>query len=240
MNGRNNIAVGFMGPAGRPRPEDPVPELLCRGAEGKRRFSFVEMYRSFVCTPSAIICLAGNRRGKLVRPDLVKRIQLAVTGGDDCPACSHGHAKMALRHGMSDAEICGFLKWADDFIKPEEAKAILLARHFAGSRGYSRVQAFEALVKEHGERKVRVMLAAAQVTIAVNMYGAPYGAFRSRRKGRPFKGIPVFFGPWMLIGGALGMPVALLYAVLRGALDQANERMDRSATDQWTTRTTQS
>lgn len=217
---------------GKLKPADVIPESISSRAEFKRRFSFLEMYRSFVCMPSAMMCMAGNKKSKLVDPDLVKRIQLTVTEVNGCAACSYEHAKMALRQGMSGAEISSFLSGADDFIKPEEAKAIVFAQHFADSRGYPKEYAYEAIVREYGEEKARVMLAAAQVMIAGNMYGIPYSAFRSRRKGKPFKGSSLFFELGMLIGGVLSLPIALIHAVLRGSFDLANERVDRSTADQ--------
>ena len=43
---------------------------------------------------------------------------------------------MALRQGMSNEEISSFLSGGDDFIQPEEAKAIIFAQHFADSKGF--------------------------------------------------------------------------------------------------------
>lgn len=214
------------------KPEDVIPGSISSMTEYKRKFSFFEMYRSFVCMPRAIMCMAGNNKSKLVDADLVKRIQLAVTEVNGCAACSYEHAKLALRLGMSGAEISSFLSGANGFIKPEEAKAIVFAQHFAESKGYPKEQAYEAIVKEYGEEKARVMLAAAQVMIAGNMYGIPYSAFRSRRKGRPFKDSSLLFELGMLIGGVLSLPVALFHAVIRGSVDLHNEQLDRSNSDQ--------
>ncbi|HQW31337.1 MAG TPA: carboxymuconolactone decarboxylase family protein [Flavobacteriales bacterium] len=219
----------------KPTPEEVIPGSIRFRAEYKRKFSFLEMYRSFVCVPSAIMCMVGNNKSKLVDPDLVRRIQLAVTEVNGCAACSYEHAKRALRQGMSGAEISSFLSGADGFIKPEEAKAIVFAQHFADSRGFPKEYAYEAIVREYGEKKARIMLAAAQVMIAGNMYGIPYSAFQSRLKGKPFKDSSLFFELGMLIGGVLCLPVAILHAVLRGSFDLENERLDRSTTDQRTT-----
>lgn len=218
-------------------PEDVIPEAIRSMTEYKRKFSFLEMYRSFVCMPRAIMCMAGNNKSKLVDADLVKRIQLAVTEVNGCAACSYEHAKLALRQGMSGAEISSFLSGANGFIKPEEAKAIVFAQHFAESKGYPKEQAYEAIVKEYGEREARIMLSAAQVMIAGNMYGIPYSAFRSRRKGKPFKDSSLFFELVMLIGGVLSLPFAFIHGILRGSFDLPNERLDWK--DQGTTPTTQ-
>jgi len=211
----------------KPTPKEVIPEAISSRTEYKRRFSFWEMYRSFACIPRAIPDLIRNRKSKLVDPDLVKRIELAVTEVSGCAACSYEHAKMALRQGMSGAEISSLLSGADGFIKPEDAKAIAFAQHFAESKGHAKEYAFEAVVKEYGEEEARVMLSAAQVMIAGNMYGIPYSAFRSRLKGKPFKDSSLFYELGMLIGGVLALPFALLHGILRGTFDLDNERLDR-------------
>lgn len=57
-----------------------LPEAISKRHEYKRRFSFGEMYRSFVRLPRALIRLTQNRREGLVAPEVVERLQLAVTG----------------------------------------------------------------------------------------------------------------------------------------------------------------
>ncbi len=208
------------------KPEDVIPESISSMTEYKRKFSFWDMYRSFACIPRAIPSMIGNNKSKLVDPDLIKRIQLAVTEVNGCAACSYEHAKMALRQGMSGEEISSFLSGADSFIQPAEAKAIVFAQHFAESKGHPKDYAYEAIVKEYGEQKARIMLSAAQVMIAGNMYGIPYSAFRSRRKGKPFKDSSLFFELGMLIGGVLSLPFAFIHGLLRGTFDLPNERLD--------------
>ena len=51
---------------------------------------------------------------------------LAVTEVNGCAACSYAHTTFALREGMSNEEISSFLAGADDYIQPEEAKALFL------------------------------------------------------------------------------------------------------------------
>jgi AhpD family alkylhydroperoxidase len=210
----------------RPGPEDVIPEAIRSMTEYKRKYSFWDMYRSFACIPRAIPDIIGNKKSKLVDPDLVKRIELAVTEVNGCAACSYEHAKMALHQGMSGAEISSFLSGGEAFIKPEEAKAIVFAQHFADSQGHPKEYAYDAVVKEYGEKQARIMLSAAQVMIAGNTYGIPYSAFRSRLKGKPFKDSSLFFELGMLIGGALILPIAFLHGILRGSFDLPNERLD--------------
>jgi len=221
----------------KPTPEEVIPEAISSRTGYKRKFGFWDMYRSFACIPRAIPDLIGNKKSKLVDPDLVKRIELAVTEVNGCGACSYEHAKMALRQGMSGAEISSFLSGGEEFIKPEEAKAIVFAQHFTESKGHAKEYAYEAVVKEYGEKQARIILSAAQVMIAGNMYGIPYSAFRSRLKGRPFKDSSLFFELGMLVGGVLILPIAFLHGILRGSFDLPNERLDWK--EQETTRSAQ-
>lgn len=113
-----------------------LPESASSRIEFKRKFSFWEMYRAFIFLPIAMVKMVRNKRKKWVAKEFVRRLQLAVTEVNGCPACSYQHTKMALREGMSNEEISSFLSGGSAFIKPEEAKAIMFAQHFADSRGY--------------------------------------------------------------------------------------------------------
>ena len=209
-----------------------IPEAISSRTEFKRKFSLWEMYRSFVFLPGAMSKMIGNNKSKLVDNDFVKRIQLAVTEVNGCAACSYQHTIMALRQGMSNEEISSFLSGEDGFIKPEEAKGILFAQHFADSRGYPKKDAYDVLEKEYGDKKARIILSAAQIMIAGNMYGIPYSAFQSRRKGKPFKESTLFYEWGMMIAGVLVLPFALLQGLLRNLIGMSNMRLDTSSTDE--------
>lgn len=138
---------------------------------------------------------------------------------------------MALRQGMSNEEISSFLSGADNFVKPEEAKAILFAQHFADSRGFPKKYAFDAVIKEYKSEEAQIILSACQVMIAGNMYGIPYSAFQSRLKGEPFKGSSLFYELGMLLAGLLCMPIAVFYGFLRALLGLPNARFDKNTSE---------
>lgn len=184
--------------------------------EFKRKFSPGELYRSFVHIPRAISILAGNNRSKLVDKQFIERVQLAVTEVNGCAACSYQHTKMALQLGMSNEEISSFLSGGVDFIRPEEAKGIMFAQYFADSRGTPEKYAYDAIVSEYGEQQALVILAAARVMIAGNIYGIPFSAFLSRLQGKPYRGSSLLYEIGMLAGGIIMLPVALLHGLLRG------------------------
>jgi len=198
----------------------------------KRKFNIFELYRSFVYAPRAISKLIGNKNSKLVDPHFIERLQLAVTEVNGCAACAYQHAQMALEQGMSNEEITSFLNGDNNFTKPEEAKAIMFAQHFADSRGFPKKTTYDSIVKEYGEKKARIILSAAQIMIAGNMYGIPLSAFLSRFLGKPYKGSSLFYELGMLIVGILCLPIAIIHGILRGLIRLPNERFDKSTTNE--------
>lgn len=157
-----------------------LPDSIALRNDFKRKFNFWQLYRSFVYIPRAVSKLAKNNKTNLVDKRFIERLQLVVTEVNGCPACSYQHTKMALRQGMSNEEISSFLSGGDEFVKPEEAKAIIFAQHFADSKGFPKKYAYDAIVKEYGDERANIILSAVQIMIAGNMYGVPFSAFQSR------------------------------------------------------------
>lgn len=208
-----------------------IPEAISSRTEFKRKFSLWELYRALVFVPRAMSKLIANKKSQLVDEQFVERLQLAVTEVNGCPACSYQHTKMALQQGMSNEEISSFLSGGDDFIKPEEAKAIMFAQHFADSRAFPKKYAFDSIEKEYGKEIADIILAACQVMIAGNMYGIPYSAFQSRQKGKPYKDSTLFYELGMLIVGILVLPIAMINGLLRALIGLPNESFDKSTTE---------
>ncbi|HSH52532.1 MAG TPA: carboxymuconolactone decarboxylase family protein [Bacteroidales bacterium] len=209
-----------------------IAESVLQKDEFKRKFSLWELYRSFVFTPRAMSKLIGNRKSKLVDNHFVERLQLAVTEVNGCAACSYQHTQMALQQGMSNEEIISFLSGGSDFTKPEEAKAIMFAQHFADSRGFPKKNTYNSIIKEYGKKEARIILSACQVMIAGNMYGIPFSAFLSRLHGKPYKNSTLFYELGMLIAGLIFSPIAITHGFLRGLIGLPNERFNRSTTDE--------
>ncbi len=203
-------------------------ESVIQRDEFKRKFSFWELFRSFVFAPRAMRKLIGNKKSKLVDLHFVERLQLAVTEVNGCAACSYQHTQMALKQGMSNEEISSFLSGAGDYTKPEEAKAIMFAQHFADSRGFPKKYAYNAIVEEYGEKEARIILSAAQTMIAGNMFGIPFSALLSRFQGKPYKDSSLFYELGMEIGGIIVLPIAIVHGFLRGLVGSPNQRFDKS------------
>ena len=207
-------------------------ESVIQRDEFKRKFSFWELFRSFVFAPRAMRKLIGNKKSKLVDLHFVERLQLAVTEVNGCAACSYQHTQMALKQGMSNEEISSFLSGAGDYTKQEEAKAIMFAQHFADSRGFPKKYAYNAIVEEYGEKEARIILSAAQTMIAGNMFGIPFSALLSRFQGKPYKDSSLFYELGMEIGGIIALPIAIVHGLLRGLVGLPNERFDKSTVDE--------
>jgi len=208
-----------------------LSETVIQRNEYKRKYSIWELYRSFVLAPGALSELIRNNKTKLVDKRLIKRLQLAVTEVNGCAACSYQHTQMALKEGMSNEEISSFLSGGSEFTKPEEAKAIMFAQHFADTRGFPKKYAYESILEEYGKKKASIILSASQMMIAGNMYGIPFSAFLSRLQGKPYKDSTLFYELGMLIFGILCLPIAVIHGFLRGLLGLTNEKFDKTPTE---------
>ena len=204
-----------------------IPESLSR-SEYKRKFSFLELYRSYVYVPRAVRKLRINKKRKLIDSHFIERLQLAVTEVNGCAACSYAHTTMALREGMSNEEISSFLGGSDNYIKPEEAKAIMFAQHFADTRGYPQRDMYEAIVMEYGPEKARIILSAVQMMISGNMFGIPFSAYLARRKKKPFKDSSLGYEMGMLVGGIVVLPIAIVHSSVRWIVGLPNTRFGKS------------
>lgn len=208
-----------------------IPESLIR-SEYKRKFSFLELYLSYIYAPRAAVKLKDNKKSKLVDSHFIERLQLAVTEVNGCAACSYAHTTMALREGMSNEEISSFLGGSDSYIKPEEAKAIMFAQHFADSKGYPQKDVYESIIKEYGPEKAKIILSACQMMISGNMFGIPFSAFLARRKGKPFKDSTLGYELGMLIGGILVLPIGVLHSLLRWMVGLPNTRFGKKTVEE--------
>ncbi|GAB1454907.1 hypothetical protein MASR2M48_02070 [Spirochaetota bacterium] len=192
----------------------------------------MELYRALVYAPRAVGVILKNRKNKWLGSHFIERLQLAVTEVNGCAACSYYHIKIALQQNMSNKEKGSFLNGSGEFIKPEEAKAIMFVQHFADARGFPMKFAYDAIITEYGEQKARVILAAAQTMIAGNMYGIPLSALHSRLKGKPYKCSSLFYELGLEIAGFICLPIAIIHGLLRGLLGLSNERLDTSVREE--------
>lgn len=213
------------------RPVVALPDVVTSRQHFKRKFSLSEMYDAFVFTPRAMAALIDNRRNEKVDLQRLERMQLAVTEVSGCTVCSYEHARMALRLGMSGEEIASFLSGHDDFVLPDDAKAIVFAQHFADSTGHPTTEAYQSLVEEYGAPAAHVMLSAVQVMLAGNAYGVPFSALQSRRKGKPFPDSSLVYELGMLFAGPILLAAAVIHGTLRRVVGLANISFEDDSND---------
>ncbi len=142
-----------------------------------------------------------------------ERIMLAVTEVNGCEICSYAHTQMALKQGLDSEEISALLQGDKDAIRPEEAKAILFAQHYADSNGKPDKGAYEALLAEYGEKKTRSIMAAIQVMMMGNVTGLPMSALRARIKKHPYHNSTIWYELCISPAFIYMFPIAMLMAL---------------------------
>ncbi len=182
--------------------------------EYKKRYSFLEYYKALLLLYHAIGVLKKNKREtQLIDEAFIERIMLSVTEVNGCAVCSYAHTSMALKQGFDQEEIESFLGGKDTHIVPHEAKALLFAQHYADTRGYIDRETYNIFIKEYGEEKGEVILAAIKVMMVGNMIGIPMSAFGSRLKGKPYKGSSIFYEIFMMLSSIIFIPLTAIHSL---------------------------
>lgn len=192
-----------------------IPEVIASRSSYKHKFSLIELYRTWVLLPYAIRKFVNNRKSQKVSSQFLERLQLAVTEVNACPACSYAHTYMALKEGLSAEEINSFLVGDGKWVKPEEAKALMFAQHFAEQGGCPGKEALDALEAEYGQEKADIMISAVQLMLAGNIMGLPYSALQSRIKGKPYQNSSILYEITMQLAAFLLIPPAFIHGLLR-------------------------
>ena len=200
-----------------------IPLSIAQRESYKHKYSLSETYRTYMKIPDALGKFVRNRKTKIVDPDFIERLQLAVTEVNGCAVCSYVHAQIALDLGMSNEEIFSFLSGNNQFIKPEESKAILFAQHFADSGGIPEKQSFDTIVREYGRERAVIMLSAIQLMMAGNVSGIPKSAYKSRMKGKPYKDSSLMYEIGMQISIVI-LPFAILHGAIKRMLGMSNQK----------------
>lgn len=168
-----------------------------------------------------ILDTAGRSVGSIVRaqrvlgPAFVERIQLAVTEVNGCIYCSWLHSRNALRAGVSQKELEGYLVGDLAEAPPEEATALMFAQHYAESTGRVDEEAWRRLVQAYGPTRADAVLASIRAIMMGNAHGVMFEALTLRLRGRPVQGSTLWDELGVVLGAAL-LPVCLVRGLLRG------------------------
>lgn len=180
----------------------------------KKKYSWIQLYLSFVKAYRSIPLMINNRRQGHIDPKFVERLMLATTEVNGCDVCSYAHTKMALMEGFSQEEIDAFLSGSEAYVLQEEAKGILYAQHYADSMGHPDPKAIEALIQTYGQQKAQVIQASILMMMMGNLSGIPLSAFLRRLKGQAYANSSLIYELGMLLVQPIFMIVALPHAIL--------------------------
>ncbi|MDD3685799.1 MAG: carboxymuconolactone decarboxylase family protein [Bacteroidales bacterium] len=200
------------------KPKNILPYSISSRTEHKRKFRISEMYIACTFIPRAMFFLINNFRKKNISKQFSERLQLAVTEVNGCAACSYAHAHMALNAGMSSEEIKSFLCGNNDFVKPDEAKAIVFAQHYAETGAKPDKKTYSVLLEEYGKEKSKAIISSIQIITVGNIFGIPYSALLSRLRRRPYKNSSLVYEIGMPVIGFIILPAALTHGLLSAVL----------------------
>ena len=145
-----------------------------------------------------------------------ERVMMAVTQVNGCRYCDYAHTHMALRAGVTQAELDA-LRQGDLQALPEaEGVAILFAQHYAESRGKPDPAAWHRLVATYGADRARDIMAYIRMITLGNLYGNTFEALLSRLRGQPARGRSIWQEIGVLLGGLVIVPYNAVKHWLRG------------------------
>jgi AhpD family alkylhydroperoxidase len=110
-------------------------------------------------------------RGKTLDPRFRERLMLAVTEVNGCRYCSYAHARSALAAGLTEAEIAALARGELDGAPPEQAVALVYARHWAEADGAPDPAARRRVVAAYGETATRDIELTLQMIRVGNLLG---------------------------------------------------------------------
>ena len=195
-----------------------IPDSIELRTTFTRKVTVSQLYNSILYAARSFVPFARNKKSQLVDDHFLEHLQLAVTEVSACAVCSYAHTQMALKMGMSNAEINSFLTGDPAYQKTDEAKAMAFAQHYAETRGLPEKETFQAVIDEYGQEKARIILAAIQLMLAGNMIGLPMSAYRARRKGKPYSDSSPGYEWGMMLLSALFLPVGFVHGFVRWLL----------------------
>jgi AhpD family alkylhydroperoxidase len=94
-------------------------------------------------------------RGKALSPGFRERLMLAVTAVNQCRFCTFVHSRIALKEGVSKAEVDDLFRGEFEGVPEEERTAVLYAHHWAETEGRPDAEATDRLKAAYGEETSR-------------------------------------------------------------------------------------
>ncbi len=144
-----------------------------------------------------------------------EKIMLAVTSVNRCRYCSYGHARMALRAGISAEDVRALLAGDVGQCDEREAAALLFAQHYAESGAQPDAGAWQTVVDVYGADAAASILARIRVITIGNLVGNTFDALLWRLRGGRVPGSHALSELAVLALVAVGAPVLGVGMVLR-------------------------
>ncbi len=133
-------------------------------------------------------------RGAAIDDAFRERLMLAVTEVNGCRYCSYAHARAALAAGLTRADVEALARGDLDGAPPDQAVALLYARHWAETDGRPDTEIREKALEAYGEARTASIELALRVIRVGNLTGNTWdyllyrvsgGRVGDTRSGRP-------------------------------------------------------
>jgi AhpD family alkylhydroperoxidase len=152
----------------------------------QRLFNFAEFYRVLDDAFASAGDFVAAQKKTGISKQFQERIMLAVTQVNGCRYCNYFHTAVALRQGMSEAEIKQLIAGEFGDVPEDEVVALFFAQHYAETMGDYDAEAYARLETTYGKDHARQILAAIRAIMVGNAHGIMFDALQFRLRGRAF------------------------------------------------------
>lgn len=171
---------------------------------------YMHIVRAFRSIP---VMIRSQRKG-LVNKAFQERIMLAVTEVNGCKYCNYYHTKLAMKEGISKAEIRAMRTGNNTDIPEDEALALMYAQHYADTGGKPDPESRDRLISYYGIEKARAIEASIKTITVGNIYGIAVDGLMRRFRGKKMKDSKLSYELGITLGSLLIFPVALVNGLL--------------------------
>ena len=153
---------------------------------------------------------------KLISKDFQTNLMLAVTEVNGCQLCSYFHTKNAIDSGISNQELQSLLSGDHEFVKEEEAQALMFAQHYASEKEDYSKETFQKIIEHYGKEQAYGILASLTLISFGNANGISFGNFKSRftKKGR-VQGSTLINELFIVFSPVVLMPITFIINMFR-------------------------
>ncbi|SIR48026.1 carboxymuconolactone decarboxylase family protein [Halanaerobium kushneri] len=115
--------------------------------------------------------------GELLDAEFRQRLMMAVTEVNGCRYCSYYHSKLALKAGISQAELNSLLAGELEDCPKEETLALFYAQHWTEKKGQPEEEMMDKVKAEYGREKFETINLAVRMINFGNLSGNSFDYF---------------------------------------------------------------